>query len=532
MRLPTALIPLRNSTFRGLWLANVVAWLGTWLQNTGAGWLMTSLAPQPFIVAMVQAATIMPVFLLALPGGALADIVDRRIFLIATQVWTIVAAIALATLTVSGAMTASWLLALTFAIGIGSALTGPAWSAIVPELVPREDLIQAIALNGIGFNLTRAIGPAIAGILILLGGSSLAFSLYAVSIVAVLSALFTWHRGRRFTGLPREHLLSAMRAGVRFVRNTPAIQYAMVRTIAYSIPAAAPWALLPLLIRVHLGLGPGMYGLILGMMGIGGVTSGMLLPLVRGRVSRGTTVIGCSLFSCAGIALLGATHHWLPAAFGMLLFGVGWTSAYATIQAAAQLVCPPWVRARALSIYQLAQNGALTAGSFAWGWLGDYAGLPDTLLVAAAIGIGLALIVRGYSIDLSVQRAPAEPVEPLPVPEAPAAELVPLLRRVRGRVMETVHYQVKQQERGEFLAAMAEVRKVRGRAGAMFWQLYEDVAHPEGWMEVWSMESWTDHLREVTRLSEDDRATLARAGVYQCGGDGPRPARYIAVDPH
>ena len=208
-------------------------------------------------------------------------------------------------LTLTGAMTASWLLALTFAIGIGAALTAPAWSAIVPELVPREDLVQAIALNGIGFNLTRAIGPALAGFLILLGGSSLAFSLYAVSILAVLAALFTWRRGRRFTGLPREHLFSAMRAGMRFVRNTPAIQYAMVRTIAYSIPASAPWALLPLLVREHLGLGPGMYGVILGMMGIGGVTSGMLLPMVRGRFDRGTTVIGCTLFSCAGIALLG-----------------------------------------------------------------------------------------------------------------------------------------------------------------------------------------------------------------------------------
>jgi quinol monooxygenase YgiN len=158
--------------------------------------------------------------------------------------------------------------------------------------------------------------------------------------------------------------------------------------------------------------------------------------------------------------------------------------------------------------------------------------MADTLLVAAAIGAGLALAVRGFSIDLTVARRVPDAAEPLPVPEAPAAELVPLLRRARGRVMETVHYRVEQQQRDDFLAAMAEVRKVRGRAGAMFWQLYEDVAHPEGWMEVWSVESWTDHLREVTRLSEDDRAALARAGVFQCGGDGPRPARYIAVDPH
>jgi MFS family permease len=535
IRLPPALVPLRNSTFRRLWLASVVAWLGTWLQNTGAGWLMTTLAPRPLIVAMVQAATIMPVFLLALPGGALADIVDRRVFLIGTQVWTILAAATLAALTLGHAMTASVLLILTFAIGIGSALTAPAWSAIVPELVPREDLVQAIALNGIGYNLTRAVGPALAGFLILLGGTSLAFSLYTVSILAVIGALLTWQRdNKRFTGLPREHLLSAMRAGVRFVRNTPAIRHAMVRTIAYSLPASAPWALLPLVVREQLHLGAGMYGVILGMMGVGGVASGMLLPMVRGRFSRNATVVGCSLFSCAGIALLGTAHHWALAAFGMLLFGIGWTSAYATMQAAAQLVCPPWVRARALSIYQLAQNGALTVGSFAWGALGGQIGMADSLLVAAVLGVVLAFLVQTFGIEyIGPVRTSETPTTPTPpqAPEAPAPELVPLLRHARGQVMETMHYRVAPAERPAFLATMREVRQVRGRAGASFWQLYEDVAHPEGWLEQWSMESWTDHLREVGRLSEADRAVLSRACAFQSDPETRPPARYLAVDP-
>ena len=532
LRLPPALVPLRNSTFRRLWLASVVAWLGTWLQNTGAGWLMTTLAPRPLIVAMVQAATIMPVFLLALPGGALADIVDRRVFLIGTQIWTILAAATLAALTLGHAVTAGVLLALTFAIGIGSALTAPAWSAIVPELVPREDLVQAIALNGIGYNLTRAVGPALAGFLILLGGTSLAFLLYTVSILAVIGALLSWQRGRRFTGLPREHLLSAMRAGVRFVRNTPAIRHAMVRTIAYSLPAAAPWALLPLVVREQLHLGAGMYGLILGMMGVGGVTSGMLLPMVRSRLSRNATVVGCSLFSCAGIGLLGIANHWLVAAFGMLLFGVGWTSAYATIQAAAQLVCPPWVRARGLSIYQLAQNGALTVGSFAWGLLGGEIGMSGALLAAAGLGLALAIAVQGFGIEYSGPvRAETPAAPPSLAPEAPAPELVPLLRHARGQVMETMHYCVTPAERTAFLATMREVRQVRGRAGAAFWQLYEDVAHPEGWLEMWSMESWTDHLRELGRLSEDDRAVLSRAMAFQRDPGTKPPARYLAVDP-
>src|SRR6195952_3192142 len=432
MRLTAALVPLRNSTCRQLWIASVIGWLGTWLQNTGAGWLMTSLAPEPLIVAAVQAATIMPVFLLALPGGALADIVDRRVFLIGTQVWTILAATLLALLTILHVMTAGWLLVLTFAIGIGSALTAPAWSAIVPELVPREDMVQAIALNGIGYNLTRAIGPAIAGFLILLGGSSLAFSMYAISILAVISALFVWRRERRFTGLPREHFVSAMRAGMRFVRNTSAIQAAMIRTAAYSIPASAPWALLPLYVRRDLMLGPGMYGVILGMMGIGGVTSGMLLPIVRGKLSRGATVVGCSALSCAGMAVVGVSDHWVPASFGMLLFGLGWPSAFATIQAAAQLVCPPWVRARALSIYQLAQNGALTLGSIGWGILGGEIGIGRTFLAACLVGLVLMVIARYFSIEAIVRAASSPAEQAALLPEAPASEFVPLLRSSRG----------------------------------------------------------------------------------------------------
>ncbi|HVZ09862.1 MFS transporter [Rhodopila sp.] len=530
MQLPTALVPLRNGVFRHLWVATVIGWLGTWLQNTGAGWLMTSLAPNPVIVAAVQAATIMPVFLLALPGGALADIVDRRIFLTACQCWTFAAAALLAVLTITGSMTAWWLLALTFAIGIGNALVNPAWNAVIPELVPREDLVQAIALNGIGFNLTRAVGPALAGFLILVGGSGLTFSAYALAILAPIAALLFWQRNsRHFTGLPRENFLPAMRAGMRFVRNTPAIQSAMVRTMAYSIPASAPWALLPLFVRHDLQLGAGMYGLILGAMGIGGVTSGLLLPKVRGKLSRGGTVMACTTLSCIGMVIVGLSHHWLPTAGGMLLFGLGWTSAFATIQAAAQLVCPPWVRARALSIFQLAQNGALTVGSFAWGWIGDQIGLSQTFLASAAVGIVLMLLVRFFSIEAIVRAAPKPSEVIAPLPEAPAPEFVPILRHARGSVMEMAYYRVEGGQRTEFLRLMNEVHQLRGRTGATFWQLYSDVAHPEHWVEVWSMESWTEHLREVVRLSEDDKRLLAALTVFQ--HDVERPARLLAVNP-
>jgi hypothetical protein len=258
----------------------------------------------------------------------------------------------------------------------------------------------------------------------------------------------------------------------------------------------------------------------------------MLLPRLRGRFSRSTIVLGASLCSCAGVAVLGLSRHWLPASAGMLLFGLGWVAAYSTLQAAAQLSAPPWVRARSLAIYQLAQNGALTLGSFGWGWLGSIVGLSETLVLAAVSGALLAGLVRGFTLD-HVARALPRDAPPLPEPEAPAAELVPMLGRAHGRVMEMMHYRVRSEERDDYLTAMAEVRQVRGRTGALAWQLYEDVAHPEGWLEVWSVENWTDHLRELTRLSTEDRAALGRVAVFQRDGGAPLPSRYLAVEtPH
>ena len=526
--MPAALVPLRHPVFRMLWTANVVTALGTWMQNTGAGWLMTSLSPDAISVSLVQAATIVPTFLLALPAGALADTVDRRTYLIGCQIWTMLAASVLAGLTYAHMIDASGLIALTFAIGVGSAMYQPAWGATVPEVVPRPDLVQAIALNGIGFNLARAVGPALGGILVLFGGPALAFMLYAVSFLASIAALILWRRRQQRSSLPREHLVAAMRAGMQFVRHTPAMRAAMMRAIAYFLPSAAPWALLPLIVREQLGLGAGSFGLLLGLMGVGGVTAGMLMPRLRGRVGRGTTVLGASMFSCAGMACIAATHHWAPAALGMVLFGIGWVASASTSQAAAQLVAPAWVRARALAIYQLAFNGALAFGSLMWGWLGQMLGLQEAMLIAAALGFVLAVIVRGYSLDTppgAVLQA-----APLPLPEEVAPELALQLPQSRGRILETMRYRVAPSDRGVFLAAMAEVQHVRGRSGAMEWRLYEDVAHPEGWMEVWSMQNWTDHLREAIRLSDDDKQALSRVTPF-FSDEAPLPCRFIAVEP-
>jgi MFS family permease len=530
MLLPAALRPLRHRLFRMLWTANVVVSLGVWMQNTGAGWLMTTLVPDALTVSLVQAATIVPVFLFALPAGALADIIDKRRLIIGTQTWMLLAAALLALLTYGGMTNAPILLALTFAIGSGSAMNSPAWGSVMAEVVPRQDLAQAIALNGVGFNLARAVGPAIAGVLVLFGGPALAFGLNAVSYLAVIGALLSWRRRVRQSTLPREHLLSAMRVGMRFVRYTPTMRAAMLRSAAFFFAGAAPWAMLPLVVKVQLHLGAGTYGMLLGLMGVGGVSAGMLLPQARTWMSRGGIVNASTLSSVVGMIMLALARHWLVAAVGMLLFGVGWVTSSAVIQGAAQLSAPAWVRSRALAIYQLAFNFALGAGTFFWGAIGSVYGLTTALLAAAATGAVLALLVRGCDIDHDQTMSGPTQAAP-PSPEAVAPELATVVREARGRVLETQAYRIDPVDQEAFLSVMVEVRDVRGRAGAASWQLHEDVAHADGWLEVWTVVNWSDHLREAARMSEADRRVLARAMALHRGPPRP-PSRYIAVAPH
>jgi MFS family permease len=533
MKLPAALTPLRHPLFRMIWLANLVAWVGFWMQNTGAGWLMTSLAPDAFTVSLVQAATILPVFLFALPAGALADTVDRRLFILCTQFWLLAMGAILALITYSGAIDAWWLLVLTFAIGTGGAINNPALGSVMSETVPRKDLVQAIALNGVGFNLTRAIGPAIAGAIVVFGGPAFAFSLNAVSYIALIVVMWRWHHRSRPSSLPREHLLAAMRAGLRFARHTPVMRASMLRSGAFFFAAAAPWAMLPLVVKQQLHMGAATYGGLLGVMGIGGVTAGLLMPQLRARFSRGTCVFAASLSASSGMAILAIAPHFLVAAIGMILFGLGWVTAASVTQGAAQMAAPAWVRSRALAIFQLAFNLALAAGTFFWGWVGTTVGLSEALLGAAGAGLILAVLARRFSIDREADLPPPTTVveDAPPSPEAVDPELVPMVAESRNRVLETQAYRIDPADQAAFLAAMAAVRDVRGRAGAREWQIFEDVAHAEGWLEAWILENWTDHLREAMRLSDEDRAVLARALAFHRGPPMP-PRRYLAFPPN
>ncbi|MBL6457429.1 MFS transporter [Belnapia sp. T6] len=532
-----AFAPLRHSTFRALWIANLASNTGLWIQNTGAGWLMTSLAPSPVMVSLVQAAAMLPVFLFALPGGALADVLDRRRTLIAAQLWIAAAGLLLAVLAALGLLGPWGLLALTFAIGAGTAVIFPAWAAATPELVPHEDMVQAVALNGVGFNLARALGPALGGFVMAAAGAAAAFALNALGFLALLWALVAWRRPiPPRSDLPPERLPSAVRAGLRFAIAVPAMRAAILRACAFFLFASAVWALLPLVVRDRLGLGPAAFGLMLGVAGCGAVAAGVAMPMLRERLTQGRLVFFASLLAYAATALLGLASHWAPAAFAMLLFGAAWLAAGSTLGVAAQLTSPTWARARALGVYHLSFFGALAVGAMLWGWVGTRAGVPMALVLCAGAGALAAVAVRPWRLDGSAPGTAASRVKglpdvPLPLPKAPAPTFADLLHEDSGRLLEAVHYRIDPVDRAAFLAAMREVRHVRMRTGALVWRLYEDVAQPERWTELWAVESWTEHLREATRLDEADRTALARAAAMHHGDEPPKASRHLNVDP-
>ncbi|MBU8539575.1 MFS transporter [Falsiroseomonas tokyonensis] len=535
MQLPSALTPLRHPAFRMLWLANLCSNTGMWMQNTGAGWLMTSLAPSPLMVSMVQVASLLPVFLLALPAGALADIVDRRRFLIFAQAWIAGAGTLLAILAWTGQLGPWGLVALTFAIGVGTAMNSPAWAATTPETVPRQDLTGAIVLNGIGFNLSRTIGPALGGFTVAAAGAEATFALNAVSFLVVILALVLWKREAPRASLPKEHFLSAIRAGLGYTRASPVLRGIMLRGFVFFLFAAVLWGLLPLLVRQQLGLGPEWFGIMLAAMGIGAVGAGFLLPSLRARLDRSGTVTAAAVLTGAALVLLGQATHWAVAMLAMLLYGVGWLAGASTLQASAQLSVPSWVRARAIGIYQLVTFGGLTLGAGFGGWGGESFGIGYAMGLSGVLCAVTGLLVRRYPIEapsaeLAGQAGDASPPA-VPRPEPAAQSLAALLNDDSGRVLEAVRYRIDPADRAAFLAAMAACRQVRLRSGAQGWRLYEDVAHPELWVELWLMESWTEHLREEERMTEWDRSILARAAALHRGSAAPEAARYLNVMP-
>jgi predicted MFS family arabinose efflux permease/quinol monooxygenase YgiN len=492
------------------------------MNDVGAGWLMTSLASSPSIVALVAAATTLPVMLLAFPAGAIADIVDRRRLLMAVNVYFLIVLGALAALTALGMMTAWLLLSFIFAIGIGTALTMPAWSAIVPELVPADELPSAIALNSIGINISRAIGPAIAGVLVAAVGAWLVFALDALSCVGILAVLLRWRREPRKSSLPAERFLGAIRVGLRFITHTRALQAVLVRGAAFFVFASATWSLFPLVVRRELGRGPEVYGLLLTCIGIGAVAGAMLLPRVREKISRSAMVACASaLYALAALALAHLQNLGLLAV-AMLATGVAWIAILAALQVSAQLTLPDWVRARGLAAFVVVFMGGMALGSILWGQVATQIGIPAALTTAAlgmVIAIGLTWRFRlhdGHAPNFTPsQDWPAPLIAETPEPDS-------------GPVLVTIEYRVDPARRAEFVAAMRNLREMRRRNGAFFWELFHDSAQPTRFLESFMDESWIEHLRQHERVSVADREIQHRANQFLVKGESTKSTHWLA----
>ena len=396
--------PLHEPLFRSLWVAAIISYTGTWMQNAGAGWLMTQLTMSPLMVGLVQAATMLPVFLVILPAGALADMVDRRRLLLITQAWMVGAAALLGVFTLLGYVTPWILLAFTFVLGIGSVMNDPAWQALTPDIVCPENHAPAVALNSVGFNVARAVGPALGGLVIAVTNSGVAFLMNAVSFFGVIFFLYRWKRPS-FERAGTERIVESMRAGFRFVRSAPVVHCVLIRTGAFSLAASSLLALLPIIARPF---GASGYGLLLGSFGLGALLGAALLPLLRTRLSvDGVVAAAVVLFALMTFAAGRVqVFHWL--ALVLFASGTAWIGILACLNVAAQTMSPPWMRARALSMYLLVLQGGMALGSAAWGALATKVGVPTTMLCSAAALILGLVAVRRYRLSArDMELAPA-----------------------------------------------------------------------------------------------------------------------------
>jgi MFS family permease len=396
--------PLREPLFRSLWVAAVISYTGTWMQNVGAGWLMTQLTMSPLMVALVQAASTLPVFLVILPAGALADMVDRRRFLLITQGWMVVAAALLGVFTLLGHVTPWILLLFTFVLGLGAIMNNPAWQAITPEIVSPQQHAPAVALNSVGFNVARAVGPALGGIVIAIAGVGLAFLLNAASFFGVIFFLYRWKRPH-FEDVEKGRMTDAILAGLRYVRAAPVVRCVLIRTGAFSLAACSLLALLPIVAHPHGATG---YGLLLGSFGLGALAGAAVLPQLRstfsvdGVVTVATLVFAAMTFAAGQVQAFG----WLE----LVLFtsGTAWIAIQACLNVAAQTMSPSFLRARALSLYLLVLQGGMAIGSAVWGALASRVGIPTALLWSAvALVVGLVSVRRYPLTSQELQYAPS-----------------------------------------------------------------------------------------------------------------------------
>ena len=517
----SALAPLREPIFRLLWTAWMVANLCMWMNDVAAAWLMTTLEVSPLMVALVQTASAAPVFLLGLPSGAFADILDRRTYFLATQAWVAVNAIVIFLVLAADLMTPVLLLVLTFANGIALAMRWPVYSAIVPELVPREQLPAALGLNGIAMNVSRIVGPLIAGAVIASAGTPYVFALNAALSVVAAFAIWRWRRESRVSALPGERFIGAMRIGLQFVAQSPQMKSVLLRIFVFFLSASALMALLPLQ-AMRLGGGALTYTVMISSIGVGAIAAVLLLPRIRGRWTRDHFVfIGTIVLSLAMAGVAFAPWLWLASPLA-LIGGAAWIAAANAMSVSAQYSLPDWVRARGMSIYQVALMGGSAGGAAIWGQVATVTDASTSLTLAALAGTVTLWLTRRVHVHV----ASDEDFSIVPPENTPGfGEAIPL---GDGPVMVLIEYRIDPARADEFREVMEETRRLRLRQGALSWELFRDTNDPAVYYEHLVDASWAEHLRRFERMTVADHELRDRRRAFHVGGGKPKVTRCVA----
>ncbi len=512
--------PLSVPVFRMLWATWIVANTCMWMNDVATAWLMTTLTTSPVLVALVQTASTAPVFLLGLPSGALADILDRRKYFMITQFWVAGVAALLCVAVMSGGMTAHLLLALTFANGIGLAMRWPVFAAIVPELVSRQQLPAALALNGVAMNASRIIGPLLAGAIIASAGSHWVFVLNAVLSLIAGFTIMRWRRVHPDNPLGRERLTSAMRVGVTFVRESVAMRAVLWRISIFFFHATALMALLPLVARELEAGGAGTFTLLLASMGAGAIGSAMFLPRLRQLMTLDQLVRYGTIAQAVATAVVAFAPNVYIAVPAMVLAGAAWITTANSLTVAAQLVLPNWVRARGMSIYQMCIMGATAAGAALWGQVASMLSVHISLAIAAISGVVIMFLV----LRVVRNRQPEEDLSPARMLIRPNASTTP---EAGLHLVVTIEYFIDPARAQEFRAVMKESRRTRLQQGALHWELEHDIADPRRYVERILDESWVEHLRRFDRSTNADMALRDRRLAFHVGENPPVVTRYV-----
>lgn len=516
----SAVAPLRFSHFRSLWAATIFSATGGFIQQVAGSWLMLELTGSSTWVGIMVASAFVPLLFFSIISGVLADMFNRANLMRVAQGIMATSALAMAAITQAGLMTPGLLVALGFMLGTGAALNLPAWQSLLPELVPRDHLASAIALQAAAFNTARAIGPAVGGALVATYGAAIGFGINAVSYLSVIAVLFYIAPTLKIRARQDTSLMSAASTGIRFARFTPAFRNLLMLVSLFAITSAVVQATIPVH-TARLGGEAGAFGFMVGAMGAGALLGAVIRPRLFRSATRNTVPHTMALFGLVGIGIGLAPNLWVAGA-GMFIGGIFWLLTMSTLNATAQLMAPEWIRGRAMSLYMLAWAGTIPLGSIIAGVVADQVGTPVTFVIFSTGSVVLGILAPRFQIprldDIESPGYTGEPGQPHTETSVEGGPVIVLNTWV-----------IDPDEFIEFARVMNGLRLVRLSTGAYRWRLMRNVSAPNRVTELFEVHSWEEHLAQHTRIDDAAAALIARARSFD-RADGPVNRHIIAID--